>query len=48
VQVWGRRLAHVPSGTHETTCVAGIVLPKSVVETNVENNVLTGMVTVRR
>jgi len=48
VQVWGRRLAQVPSGTHETTCMAGIVLPKSVVETNVENNVLTGMVTVRR
>ena len=48
VQVWGRRLSQVPSGTHETTCVAGIELPKSVVETKVENNVMTGMVSVRR
>jgi hypothetical protein len=48
VQVWGRRLSQVPSGSHETTCVIGIVQPKSVVEVNVENNVLTGIVTVRR
>lgn len=48
VQVWGRRLGQVPSGKHETTCMAGIVQPKSVVEVSVENNVLTGIVTVRR
>lgn len=47
VQIWGRRLAQVPSGTHETTCITGIVLPKGVVESDVENNVRTGKV-VRR
>jgi hypothetical protein len=48
VQVWGRRLGQVPSGPHETTCAAGIVLPKAAVETTVENNVMTGTVVVRR
>jgi hypothetical protein len=48
VELRGRRLGQIPSGAHEATCVAGIVQPKSVVEVNVENNVLAGVVTVRR
>lgn len=48
VQTWGRRLAQIPSGTHEMSCAAGIVQPASVVETNVDNNVMTGMVVVKR
>jgi hypothetical protein len=48
VQAWGRRLGQTPGGAHETTCAAGIVQPPSIVETNVENNVLTGTVVVKR
>jgi hypothetical protein len=48
VQVWGRRLSSRPDGTYEVTCVAGIVRPGSVIETDVENNAVTGTVVVRR
>lgn len=48
VHTWGRRLAQIPTGAHDMSCVAGIVQPASVVEIDVENNVLTGTVVVKR
>lgn len=48
VQAEGRRLASVPAGRYETTCVAGIVQPSGVVETDVANNALTAAVVVKR
>lgn len=48
VQAWGRRLASLPAGRHEVTCVTGIAQPLGVVETDVANNALTGTVAVKR
>ncbi len=48
VRAEGRRLASVPAGRYETTCVAGIVQPSGVVETEVANNALTAAVVVKR
>lgn len=48
VRAAGRRLASLPPGRYETTCVAGITDPTGVVESDVANNVLTVPVIVKR
>jgi hypothetical protein len=47
-QAWGRRLASLAAGRHDTTCVAGIVEPAGVVEIDVANNAFTAAVAVKR